>query len=76
MCPLLRDFGSEEYFDRIGRHDTKVVFNLNGSYTMEGMTADSGSFSDNVWTGSSSSVVFTAGDKQTRIDGITVTYAE
>lgn len=55
---------------------TKVVFNLNGSYTMEGMTADSGSFSDNVWTGSSSSVVFTAGDKQTRIDGITVTYAE
>lgn len=39
-------------------------------------TADSGSFSDNVWTGSSSSVVFTAGDKQTRIDGITVTYAE
>lgn len=40
---------------------TKVVFNLNGSYTMEGMTADSGSFSDNVWTGSSSSVVFTAG---------------
>lgn len=43
---------------------------------MEGMTADSGSFSDNVWTGSSSSVVFTAGDKQTRIDGITVTYAE
>lgn len=55
---------------------TKVVFNLNGSYTMEGMTADSGSFSDNVWTGSSSSVVFTAGDKLTRIDGITVTYAE
>lgn len=55
---------------------TKVVFNLNGSYTMKGMTADSGSFSDNVWTGSSSSVVFTAGDKQTRIDGITVTYAE
>lgn len=55
---------------------TKVVFNLNGSYTMEGMTADSGSFSDNVWTGSSSRVVFTAGDKQTRIDGITVTYAE
>ena len=55
---------------------TKVVFNLNGSYTMEGMTADSGSFSDNVWTGSSSSVVFTAGDKRTRIDGITVTYAE
>lgn len=55
---------------------TKVVFNLNGSYTMEGMTADSGSFSDNVWTGSRSSVVFTAGDKQTRIDGITVTYAE
>lgn len=68
--------GQKKILTVSGATITKVVFNLNGSYTMEGMTADSGSFSDNVWTGSSSSVVFTAGDKQTRIDGITVTYAE
>lgn len=50
------------------------TFIFNGSYDTAGMTADSGTISGSTWTGSSDNVVFTAGNKQTRIEGIIVTY--
>lgn len=53
---------------------TKIEFIFNGSYDTAGMTADSGTISGSTWTGSSDNVVFTAGNKQTRIEGIIVTY--
>lgn len=55
---------------------TKVEFKLNGSYKMEGMTPDSGTISENIWTGNSDNIVFTAGSAQTRIESITVTYLQ
>lgn len=55
---------------------TKVEFKLNGSYKMEGMTPDPGTISENIWTGNSDNIVFTAGSAQTRIESITVTYLQ
>lgn len=59
--------------DGNGTTITKVVFdfNENGSY----LTANKGTLSDGVWTGSEASIVFTADGKQVRINSITVTYA-
>ncbi len=55
---------------------TKIVFTMNGSYAMNGMTANSGTLDANActWTGSASSVEFTAGTAQTRFEGVEVTY--
>ncbi len=55
---------------------TKVEFTFSDGYDNAGMTVNGGTMNGAVWEGSSSSVVFTAGDKQTRIQSITVTYAE
>lgn len=53
---------------------TKIEFIFSSSYDTAGMTADSGAISGSTWIGSSDNVVFTAGNKQTRIEGIIVTY--
>lgn len=56
----------------------KIEFVMNGTYKMTGITANTGTL-DNAnleWTGSSNSIVFTAGTSQTRFEGINVTYTE
>ena len=55
---------------------TGIVFNMNGSYTMGTVAADSGTLQNNSWTGSASSIVFTNNGSQTRIASIEVTYVE
>ncbi len=57
-----------------GANITKIEFLFKGSYSMNGMTVDSGTISGSTWTGSSNTVVFTSGTSRTDIEGIIVTY--
>ena len=54
---------------------TSIVFAMNGTYTLNAVSADSGTIDTATftWTGSAAAVVFTS-TAQTRIEGITVTY--
>lgn len=73
----VRFYGTDGMHNQLtvsGATITKIEFIFNGSYDTAGMTADSGTISGSTWTGSSDNVVFTAGNKQTRIEGIIVTY--
>ncbi len=54
---------------------TQIDFTAYGTYTMSSVTADVGTLTDNSWTGSSSSIVFTTG-AQTRLQTIVVTYSD
>ncbi len=58
-----------------GKTITKIVFAMNGSYGLTAVSADSGNIdtSENTWTGSANSVVFTT-TAQTRFAGATVTF--
>ncbi len=60
-----------------GKTITKIVFTMNGSYTMNAVSANSGTLDTTsfTWTGSSESVEFTS-TAQTRFEGVTVTYTE
>ena len=74
---LVRFYGTNGMHNQLtvsGATITKIEFIFNGSYDTAGMTADSGAISGSTWIGSSDNVVFTAGNKQTRIEGIIVTY--
>ncbi len=54
---------------------TSIVFEMNGSYTLDKVSADSGTIdtATYTWTGDAETVVFTT-TAQTRFNGVTVTY--
>ena len=68
--PQLRVYGGTMTFEAaVGKVITKIVFN-NGKWA-EGNSADSGSFEDNVWTGSAKKVIVTI-DGNTQLNSIEV----
>jgi len=54
---------------------TSIAFAMNGTYTLEKVSADSGEIdtATSTWTGSAAAVVFTS-TAQTRIEGMTISY--
>ncbi len=54
---------------------TKLEFVMNGSYTMDTVTASTGSLSGTIWTGSATEVSFVT-TAQTRFEAVKVTYVQ